>query len=216
MLSLPLGDRLREVLFLGAHCDDIEIGCGGTLAALGRQHPHAHISIVVFSGDPVRTAESRAAIGRLLPSEVECHIEFHEFRDGYFPAQWPQIKECMEGLKGRCSPDLVFTHHEHDRHQDHRTVCDLTWNAFRDHTILEYEIPKYDGDFGHPGLYLPLTADVVNHKIGALLACFPSQRGKRWFTDDLFRSVMRLRGMECNAESGFAEAFHARKLAARW
>ncbi len=216
MLSLPLGERLREVLFLGAHCDDVEIGCGGTMLALGRQHAEVRINIVVFSGDAARVMETRAAIGRLLPKEVDCRLEFHEFRDGYFPAQWPQIKECIEGLKGRCSPDLIFTHHQHDRHQDHRTVCELVWNTFRNHTILEYEIPKYDGDLGRPGLYVPLTADVVDKKIDALLECFVSQRGKRWFTADLFRSVMRLRGMECNAESGFAEAFHARKLSARW
>lgn len=122
----------------------------------------------------------------------------------------------MEALKGRCRPDLVFTHHEHDRHQDHRAVCESTWNTFRNHTILEYEIPKYDGDFGRPTLYMPLSADIAQHKIEALRACFTSQAGKRWFTDDVFRGVMRLRGMECNAESGFAEAFYARKLPARW
>jgi LmbE family N-acetylglucosaminyl deacetylase len=216
VFQVPLGDRLREVLFLGAHCDDVEIGCGGTLVDLGRKHPGVRVNIVVFSGDAARTAETRAAIGRLLPGGVDCRLEFHDFRDGHLPAQWAQLKECMESVKGRCAPDLVFTHHECDRHQDHRAVSELTWNTFRDHTILEYEIPKYDGDFGRPGLYVPLSGEIVQHKVDALLASFASQKGKRWFTDDLFRSVMRLRGMECNAESGFAEAFHARKLPVRW
>ncbi|MGD9597428.1 MAG: PIG-L deacetylase family protein [Steroidobacteraceae bacterium] len=207
---------MHEVLFLGAHCDDVEIGCGGTLAALGRQHPGVRVNIAVFSGDATRTAETRAAMGRLLAGATDCHLEFHDFRDGHFPAQWSAIKQRIELLKEHCAPDIIFTHHEHDRHQDHRTICELTWNTFRNHAILEYEIPKYDGDFGHPGLFVPLTTDIVQLKIDTLMECFASQVEKRWFADDLFRSVMRLRGMECNVESGYAEAFHARKVTVRW
>ena len=216
MLSLPCGSGLREVLFLGAHCDDVEIGCGGTLAALGEQHPAVRVNVVLFAGDAVRAAESRAAIKRLHPGIPEAGIEIHDFRDGFFPAHWAEVKERIEQLRKRVNPDIVFTHHEDDRHQDHRVVCELTWNTFRNHAVVEYEIPKYDGDLGRPNLYVPLSASLVQRKIDALLACFPSQAGKRWFTDDLFRALMRVRGMECNAESGFAEAFHARKLVAHW
>jgi LmbE family N-acetylglucosaminyl deacetylase len=217
MLSLSLGDEnLREVLFLGAHCDDVEIGCGGTLAALGRARPDVQLHVVMFSSDSTRAAESRAALARLLPADAKCRVEMHEFRDGFMPMQWAAIKERFEELKRRCRPDLIFTHHEHDRHQDHRAVCELTWNTFRDHTVLEYEIPKYDGDLGRPGVFVPLTRETVQHKIDTLLQSFASQAGKRWFSADLFSGLMRLRGMECNAESGFAEAFYARKLRVQW
>jgi LmbE family N-acetylglucosaminyl deacetylase len=126
------------------------------------------------------------------------------------------LKERLEALKTECRPDVVFTHYEHDRHQDHRTVCELTWNTFRNHMVLEYEIPKFDGDFGRPSVFWPLERGVVDRKIAALLASFPSQAGKGWFTEDLFAGLMRLRGMECNSVSGFAEAFYARKLVGRW
>lgn len=216
MLSLPLGETLREVLVLGAHCDDVEIGCGGTLAMLARECPHVQLRVVVFSGESVRAAETRAAIGRLLPPGARCELEVLQFRDGFFPTEWPAIKERFEQLKRRCKPDVVFTHYEHDRHQDHRTLCELTWNTFRDHLVLEYEIPKYDGDLGRPAVYVPLSAQLMQHKIDTLLACYASQASKRWFTAELFAALMRLRGMECNAESGYAEAFYARKLRLTW
>ncbi len=216
MMTLPLSGDLREVLVLGAHCDDVEIGCGGTLLALARACPEVRLNITLFSGDDARADESRAAIQRLLPSGAQCEIEVHAFRDGFFPAEQVGIKERCEELKGRCNPDIVFTHFGRDAHQDHRVVSELTWNTFRNHLVLEYEIPKYDGDLGRPNFYAPLAADVARHKIDTLLECFPSQKRKRWFTADLFAALMRLRGMECNAPSGFAEAFHARKLVARW
>jgi LmbE family N-acetylglucosaminyl deacetylase len=216
MMTLPLSGDLREVLVLGAHCDDVEIGCGGTLLALARACPQVRLHIALFSGDDARAAESRAAVQRLLPPDVQHEIEIHAFRDGFFPAEQAGIKERFEELKGRCNPDIVFTHFGRDAHQDHRVVSELTWNTFRNNLVLEYEIPKYDGDLGRPNFYAPLAADVTQHKIDTLLECFPSQAGKRWFTGDLFAALMRLRGMECNAPSGFAEAFHARKLVARW
>lgn len=216
MMKLPLANELGEVLFLGAHCDDIEIGCGGTLAMLARSCPKVRLHMVVFSGEAQRAAETRAAIARLLPAASDVEIELHEFRDGFFPVAWSQLKERFEGLKRRCNPDLVFTHHEHDWHQDHRMVCELTWNTFRNHLVLEYEIPKWDGDLGRPAFYVPLTREIVDHKTATLLECFASQAGKRWFTQDLFAGLMRLRGMECNADSGFAEAFYARKIVAGW
>jgi LmbE family N-acetylglucosaminyl deacetylase len=171
--------------------------------------------VVLFSGDATRAAESRAAIARLLPTAANCSVEIHEFRDGFFPVEWSRIKERFEDLKARSRPDLVFTHYEQDRHQDHRAICELTWNTFRNHVVLEYEIPKYDGDLGRPGVYAPLSNEIVQHKIDTLLQSFPSQAGKRWFSSELFSGLMRVRGMECNAESGFAEAFYARKLALR-
>jgi LmbE family N-acetylglucosaminyl deacetylase len=216
MLTLPLATRLREVLFLGAHCDDVEIGCGGTLIALARACPEVRIHIVVFSSSSVRASETQAAIGNLLPQGMNYQLEVHGFRDGFFPVAWPQIKERFEALKDSCAPDLIFTHYEADRHQDHRAICELTWNTFRDHAVLEYEIAKYDGDLGRPSFFVPLPAAIVQQKLDMLQACFASQRDKRWFTRDLFSGLMRLRGMECNAESGFAEAFYFRKLAAEF
>jgi LmbE family N-acetylglucosaminyl deacetylase len=211
MLTLTPPLQLKEVLVLGAHCDDVEIGCGGTLASLVRARPQVRVNVVVFSGDAVRASETRAAIAALLPTPG-CSVEILEFRDGFFPVDWAAIKQRFEALKSRCNPDLILTHHEHDRHQDHRTICELTWNTFRNHLVLEYEIPKYDGDLGRPNTFAPLEADVARLKIDTLLRCFASQRGKRWFTDDLFAALMRLRGMECNSPSGFAEAFFARKV----
>lgn len=215
MISLPFSPDLHEALFLGAHCDDVEIGCGGTLSALAQTRPQVRIRIVVFSSDQRRAAETRAAIGKLLP-HANYELEILGFRDGFFPVDWAQIKEQFELLKPRCKPDVIFTHFGEDKHQDHRLLSELTWNTFRNHLVLEYEIPKYDGDLGRPQLYVPLTDDVVRRKTTALMESFPSQTGKRWFSEELFRSLLRLRGMECNAPSGYAEAFYARKWAANW
>ena len=216
MLPLSLTTGLSEVLFLGAHCDDVEIGCGGTLAALARTQPHVNLRIAVFSGDALRAAETRSAIGGLLPPGAKYELEILGFRDGFFPVEWTQIKEQFELLKSRCKPDVIFTHFSDDKHQDHRVLSELTWNTFRNHTIFEYEIPKYDGDLGRPQLYVPLSEEIVRHKTTTLLQSFPSQTNKRWFTEELFRSLLRLRGMECNSASGYAEAFYARKWTASW
>lgn len=211
MLRLPLLGQVREVLFVGAHCDDVEIGCGGTLATLGRQNPECRIHVVLLSGDTRRAQESRNAIARLLPG-LQPQVEIGEFRDGFFPAQWADIKERFEQLKSTCRPDLVLTHFGEDRHQDHRVVSELAWNTFRNATVLEYEIPKWDGDLGRPQVYVPLDREVVDAKVETLMECFPSQQGRDWFTADLFSGLMRVRGMECHAASGYAEAFHVRKL----
>ena len=212
MHALPLAKNLKQILCLGAHCDDVEIGCGGTLAALVTAHPDVQLTIVVFSGNAVRSAETRAAVGRLLPEGMPVNLEIHQFRDGFFPVEWASIKERFEDLARRVAPDLIITHYEQDKHQDHRMICELTWNTFRDHLLLEYEVPKYDGDLGRPNLYIPLEPEVVRRKMATLMECFPSQAGRRWFTEDLFAGLMRLRGMECNSPSGFAEAFYVRKL----
>jgi LmbE family N-acetylglucosaminyl deacetylase len=188
------------VLCLGAHCDDIEIGCGGTLIELSRRHPQARFVWAVFAGDEVREQETRAAAA------------VHRFRESFFPYVGSQIKDAFESLRSRVAPDLVLTHHLSDRHQDHRMLAELTWNTFRSHAILEYEIPKYEGDLGQPQVYCPLAAESAELKIETLLNCFPSQRARQWFDAELFRGHLRLRGMECNSPSRYAEAFHARKI----
>lgn len=212
MLATPLFDRVREVLCLGAHCDDIEIGCGGLLATLATGRPGVRFRFVVMSGSAARADETRAALRSLLPAETLFDVLVLGFRDGFFPADWEGIKTAFERLKSGPVPDLVLTHHGDDRHQDHRVVSELTWNTFRNHLVLEYEIPKWDGDLGRPQVFLPLETAAVDHKVDSLLEAFASQRSRNWFTADLFRGFMRLRGMECNAPSGFAEAFHVRKL----
>jgi LmbE family N-acetylglucosaminyl deacetylase len=209
------GKGLTEALFLGAHCDDVEIGCGGTLLALAESNPALRLNVVIFAGDDRRAAETRAAIGQLLGARA-YDLQIHEFRDGFLPVEWTQVKECFEALKRRVKPDVIFTHYGEDKHQDHRVVSELTWNTFRNHIICEYEIPKYDGDLGRPQMYVPLLESTVQRKIDALLDNYRSQADKRWFTAELFRSLLRLRGMECNAESGYAEAFYVRKWTAAW
>ena len=200
-----------RILCLGAHSDDIEIGCGGTLLQLLARRRSVAIDWVVFSGDEVRAAEARAS-ARRLASGARPRIATLKFRDGFFPTQHVAIKEEFEKLKGR-RPDLVFCPWRGDAHQDHRLLGELAWNTFRDHLILEYEIPKYDGDWGTPNVYVPLGDEAARRKIEHLLRAFPSQTGNAWFSEDTFQAVLRLRGIECNAESGRAEAFYGRKVA---
>ena len=200
------------ILCLGAHCDDIEIGCGGTLIELRNRHPELRFVWVVLSGDSVRERETRSAAATLLGADANVTVTVHHFRGSYFPYCGEDIKDAFEELRSRVMPDLVMTHYLADRHQDHRVIADLTWNTFRSHAILEYEIPKYDGDLAQPGVYCPLSPATSDLKISTLLQCFPSQRGRQWFDEDLFRGHMRLRGVECNSPTRHAEAFHARKL----
>lgn len=213
MLSVPaLGPAVREVLCLGAHCDDVEIGCGGLLAALRAARPDVRVTAVMFSSDAVRRNESQRALTRLAGGSAGLDLRFFEFRDGYLPMHWSEVKDHFAALRETCRPDLILTHFEKDRHQDHRLVCELTWNTFRDHWILEYEIPKWDGDLANPSVYFPLSAGHAREKVATLQEAFPSQHTKPWFTPDTFFGLMRLRGLECRAPSGFAEAFHSRKL----
>jgi LmbE family N-acetylglucosaminyl deacetylase len=199
------------VLCLGAHCDDIEIGCGGTMLELVRTRPDTEFRWVVLSSDAERAAEARAGVTAFLEgARHTLHVE--SFRNGYFPWIGAAIKDYFETLKSHPAPDLIFTPWREDRHQDHRLVSDLTWNTFRDHTILEYEIPKYDGDLGRPSVFVPLDADTAGKKARLITTLFGSQSGRSWMSEETFRSLMRLRGIECAAPSGYAEAFHARKL----
>lgn len=215
MLSLDLRHArpggVSNVLCLGAHADDIEIGCGATLLSLIASHPGLAVTWVVFSARGPRIAEARGSAAAFLAGAGATQVHVHDFRDGFFPHEGAAIKETFEGLKS-VKPDLVFTHFRDDLHQDHRVLAELTWNTFRDHLVLEYEIPKFDGGLGSPNVFVPAAEEHVRRKTGLLLEHFASQAGKRWFTEDLFRSLMRLRGMECNSPSNFAEAFYARKI----
>ena len=199
------------VLVLGAHSDDIEIGAGGTLRWLLRWAPHVRIHWIVFAAAGQRQAEATASANSLLGLGTQHHIRTFEFRDGFFPYEGSQIKDAFEVLKGSCSPDVIFTHHTGDLHQDHRIIGELTWNTFRDHMILEYEVPKFDGGLVSPNFFVPLGEDIVNEKVRGLMEYFGSQRSKRWFSEDTFRGLMRLRGVECQSASGYAEGFHCRK-----
>ncbi len=209
MLRLKLAgdERQLRVLVIGSHADDIEIGCGGTLLRLAQEPGGLDLHWVVLGAKGERAEEARASAAAYGVAQAEVQ----GFRDAFFPYA-AEVKEFFEDLKGRVEPDLVLTHHEADRHQDHRLVAELTWNTFRDHLILEYEIPKYDGDLGRPNVFVPLDEEQAQRKVELLLESFPSQREKRWFTEDLFMGLMRLRGMECNSPSGLAEGFYARKI----
>jgi LmbE family N-acetylglucosaminyl deacetylase len=200
-----------QILCLGCHSDDIEIGCGGTILRLAEQYPDCVFHWVVFSAIGVREAEARHAADLFAGARLKGPF-LKTFRDGFMPFAGGEVKAVFEELKLAVSPHLVFTHNRKDAHQDHRLIAELTWNTFRDHLILEYEIPKYDGDLGQPSLFVPLQAEVCQRKVGYIMDAFESQHTKRWFHQETFLSLMRLRGMECNAPSGYAEAFYCRKL----
>jgi LmbE family N-acetylglucosaminyl deacetylase len=213
---LPLGPAggtpVRRVLAIGAHADDLEIGCGGTVLALTRAHPEIAVHWVVVAARGAREDEARRSAEALLAGAAELTVELHSFRDGYLPHTAADVKDVFEDLKARVDPQLVLTHTRDDLHQDHRLVCELTWNTFRDHLILEYEIPKWDGDLGRPNLYVPLDEQVVDEKVGLLMRHFPTQSDKHWYDAETFRGLMRLRGLECASPSRYAEAFYAPKV----
>jgi LmbE family N-acetylglucosaminyl deacetylase len=212
-LTLPLdGGSPPQILCLGAHSDDIEIGCGGTILRLARQYPHCVLHWVVFSAIGVREAEARRGAGLFAGGSAIKGPLLKAFQDGFMPFVGAEVKAVFEELKQAVAPSLIFTHNRKDAHQDHRLLSELTWNTFRDHLILEYEIPKYDGDMGRPSVFVPLESEVCERKVTYLMDTFQSQLSKPWFRRDTFLSLMRLRGMECNAPSGYAEAFYCRKL----
>jgi len=212
MLTLALDNAApARVLCLGAHCDDIEIGCGGTVLTFAAAKPEMQIFWVVFSSDEERKIEALNSAGSFLANISTQKVIVHGLRDGFLPYSGAEVKERFEQLKTEFSPELILTHYGRDLHQDHRFISELTWNTFRDHLILEYEIPKYDGDFGSPNVFVPLSKPVCEKKIETVLATFGSQSKKHWFSRELFLSVLRLRGMEANAPSGYAEGFYCRK-----
>lgn len=215
MLDLSLlgnaGPR-PTVLALGAHSDDIEIGCGGTILRLVEDHPSAHFVWVVFSADERRAEEARSAAAAFLAGAESVTVEVLDLRESYFPSELDRLKDEFERLKARVAPDLILTHCLEDRHQDHHAVAELTHNTFRDHLVLEYEIPKYDGDLQPTTVFVPLSSDHLSTKIELLMEHFASQRDRSWFDPETFRGLARIRGLECNAADGYAEGFRSRKI----
>jgi len=217
MLQLNLGDSNRideplKVLCLGAHADDIEIGCGGTILKLLQSQPDASFCWMVFGAGEERAREAIESANLFLHGVKEKHIGVERFRDGFFPYQGSEIKELFESIKKRFNPDLIFTHYRGDLHQDHRLISDITWNTFRDHLILEYEIPKYDGDLGSPNFFVYLDESICRKKVQHILNVFQTQREKHWFTEDAFLAILRLRGLESVSCQKYAEGFYCRKV----
>jgi LmbE family N-acetylglucosaminyl deacetylase len=210
-IPAPEKERPLRILCLGAHSDDIEIGCGASLLQLIGSSRPPEVRWVVFSGEGSRAEEARSSAGHWLCGAESKQIDLHSFRDGFFPDAWAQIKEEFEMLKAAFEPDLIFTHGRDDLHQDHRIVHELTWNTFRNHCILEYEVPKYDGDLASPNSYIPVTEEAARAKAAALMKFFGTQANKHWFCEELFLGLMRIRGMESCSPSGYAEGFYSRK-----
>lgn len=201
-----------QVLCLGAHSDDIEIGCGGTILRLAVEYPSCVFNWVVFTASGLRREEAQRSADLFVgPARIRGPL-LKTFPDCLLPYVATDVKACFEGLKASLFPDLIFTHNRKDAHQDHRLIAELTWNTFRDHLILEYEIPKYDGDLGKPGFFVPLDLEICQRKVRYIMDAFPSQHTKSWFEPETFLALMRLRGMECQAPSGYAEAFYCRKM----
>lgn len=211
-IGIGNGTKVNSVMFLGAHCDDVEIGCGGTARKIAAAWPDVRIYWITFSSDSLREKETRLAAGKFLTGAQHADVRVESFRNGFFPYVGADIKAYFEALKAEIDPDVIFTHYRGDLHQDHRVINELTWNTFRNHLILEYEIPKFDGDIGVPNCFSPLSREELDFKTKVLLDCFESQRKKSWFTPETFQSIARLRGIECNAPQGLAEAFYIRKL----
>lgn len=204
-----------KLLCLGAHSDDLEIGAGATILHFAKRHAKGEITWVVFSGVGERRDEATLSAGHFTAGFSRRSIEIHDFADGFFPYQGERIKAVFEKLKHDLQPDIVFTHFREDLHQDHRMISDLTWQTFRDHLILEYEIPKYDGDVGRPNLFVPISDECRKQKIAALQKYFGTQRNKNWFSEETFNAIMRLRGVESRSSTGYAEAFYCRKVLIR-
>ena len=203
---------VRSVLAIGAHPDDVEIGCGGALLSLLASNPSIKLDWAVFGCNDHRKKEAVDAFEAWCSGRVNCRAHTFDFEDTLFPLQLVGIKRAMHGLAESVRPDIIFTHRREDLHQDHRTLAEVTWNSFRNHLILEYEIPKYEGDLGNPNVFFPLSSDIANQKINLLLSHFESQHDKPWFDRGTFEAIMRIRGVESKSASGFAEAFHGRKL----
>ncbi len=209
-LSFAAEEPLR-VLCLGAHSDDIEIGCGGTLIQLLKKQPNCEVIWVVLAANEEREREARKSAELYLANVYQKKIAIEHFRDSFFPSQSEALKEFFETLKPLINPDIIFTHYGKDLHQDHRKICDLTWNTFRNHMIVEYEILKYDGDIGTPNLFVAIEKKTCREKLHRLNECFHSQKENSWFDDESFMALMRIRGVECNSTTRYAEAFYCRK-----
>ena len=205
-------DRPTRFLCLGAHSDDIEIGCGGTILRLLSENDAAEVHWIVLGSSGQRDGEAVTSAENFLADAKQKNVIVQDFKDGFFPYVGGELKEFFEDLKRKVSPDVIFTHYRHDLHQDHRLISELTWNTYRDHLILEYEIVKYDGDIGVPNVFVHLDETICQKKIKLIMDCFQTQRDKDWFTPDAFFSLLRIRGIESKAPGKYAEAFHCRKL----
>jgi LmbE family N-acetylglucosaminyl deacetylase len=215
MLKLALSHQKKgalKILCLGAHSDDIEIGCGGTILRLLSEYHGVEIHWVVLGSKGKRDEEALASANKFLADAKKKKIIIKNFKESFFPYIGGEIKNFFEKLKKQVSPDIIFTHYRHDLHQDHRLISELTWNTYRDHLILEYEIIKYDGDLGSPNLFIHLDEVIGQKKISLIMECFKSQRNRDWFTDDAFLSMLRIRGIESKAPGKYAEGFYCRKL----
>ncbi len=201
-----------RLLCIGAHSDDLEIGCAGTVLTWLASMPAVEVTWVVLSAEGIRSSEANRSARALLARAARRKVFIANFRDCFLQSQYTDVKDYFEHLKKEVDPDVVMTHWLQDRHQDHRLTAELTWNTWRNHLVLEYEIPKYEGDLANPNVYVPISTSLARRKVSHLNRCFSSQRGKEWFTGDTFLGLMRLRGLESRSQSGFAEAFHARKL----
>ncbi len=215
MIKMSFPDAAKEglsILCMGAHSDDIEIGCGGTILRLLEEYRDVSVHWVVFGADGARAVEARESAGSFLEKTNRKTVVIKNFRDGFFPYIGAEIKEYFEELKKEIHPDVIFTHCRHDLHQDHRLICELTWNTFRDHMILEYEIMKYDGDLGNPNYFVHLNEETCAKKVEYIRKCFTTQVNRTWFADDAFYSLLRLRGIESCAPGKYSEAFYCRKI----
>jgi LmbE family N-acetylglucosaminyl deacetylase len=212
MQPLALPNRPLKILCIGAHSDDIEIGCGGTVLRLLAERPDSTVDWVVLSSNPVREEEARKSAAEFLADAASSKVWVQNFQESYFPAHWVGIKQFFETVRRATEPDLILCHHPRDRHQDHRVAAELAWNTFRNHLIWEYEIPKYEGDLGQPNLFVPLSAAQAERKVQLLLKHFATQALRGWFRADTFHGLMSIRGVECAAPDGRAEAFHAAKV----
>ncbi len=204
--------RVKRVLCLGAHSDDIEIGCGGTVLRMIEQSKSIEFYWIVLSSNPRRAKEAESSANAFLGRARKKTVVVKSFRDGFLPYLGPPVKECFEELKKVFTPDVIFTHSRHDLHQDHRLVCELTWNTFRDHFILEYEVPKYDADLRSPNFFVPLSDAQARRKVNSLMRYFTTQQNKRWFREELFYGLMRLRAAEAASPARYSEAFYCRKV----
>jgi len=205
-------DKDLNILCLGAHSDDIEIGCGGTILKLLSEYSHARVHWIVFSATKKRSEEAKVSAKHFLAKASQKKIEIKKFRESFFPYIGAEIKETFEKLKQKVSPDIIFTHYRHDLHQDHRLVCELTWNTFRDNLILEYEVIKYDGHLSKPNCYFWLNEEICKNKISYIMNFFKSQNKRSWFSEESFSSILRLRGIESNSPGGYSEGFTCRKI----
>ena len=214
MFELKFFDRINKpkILCLGAHSDDIEIGCGGTILRFIEEVPKAQFRWIVFSGNKIRNKEALHSASIFLNKIQTKQIVVHNFRESYFPFIGDKIKDCFEEIKKDFSPDIILTHYLRDAHQDHELISKLTWNTFRNHFIMEYEIPKYEGDLCTPNFFVHLDKSFVQRKIDYLYEAFQTQKKKMWFSEESFRSLMRLRGLESNSLTTYSEAFYCRKM----